>query len=160
MQFSTPAAEVDTCEQEQVDGVQDDSLPEDVEELSEQEETPIADDHSSSNSEQNVSAQQESAEPRHYPVRNHHPPNILCYDHLGHPSYHPSSVLSTPETTATVSADPVIYFPSYLPSLAFTPYGTLAMQNYWMTPYHMPVYPAPMPCVPSNIYQYAPSTGV
>ena len=159
LQFSTPAAEVDTCEQEQVDSVQDDSLPEDVEELSEQEETPIADDHSSSNSEQNVSAQQESAEPRHYPVRNCHPPNILCYDLLGHPSYHPSNVLSTPTTTATVSADPVIYFPSYLPLLAFTPYGTLTMQNYWMTPYHMPVYPAPMPCVPSNIYQYAPPTG-
>ena len=153
LQSSTPAAEVDNCEQEQVDCAEDESLPEDVEELTEQEEISVTDDQSLSDSKQDLSPQQESAGTRQYPVRNRRPPNILAYDHLGIPSYHHA-------TTAAVSASPIIYFTAYSPPLSFTPYGTLAMQNYWMTPYQLPVYPSCVPFVPSNISQYVSPTAV
>ena len=153
LQSSTPAAEVDNCEQEQVDCAEDESLPEDVKELTEQEEISVTNDQSLSDSEQDLSPQQESAGTRQYPVRNRRPPNILSYDHLGIPSYHHATI-------AAVSASPIIYFPAYSPPLSFTPYGTLAMQNYWMTPYQLPVYPSCVPFVPSNISQYVSPTAV
>ena len=78
----------------------------------------------------------------HYPVRNRRPPNILCYDHLGNPIYHPIT-LSTPATTASVSVSSP-WFPA-------TPYGTVAMHNHWVIPYHTPLYLASVPFVPPNI---------
>ena len=87
----------------------------------------MAEDCSPSESEtdQEPLLQQEPAG-SHYPVRNSHPPNILCYDRLGNPSYHPISTLSTSATNANVSV--------YLPSFPVTPYGTLAIHNHWMIP--------------------------
>ena len=107
LQFCTPLAETDNREQEQLDGTPEESLPDDAEDLSEHDEdTPVTEDCSLylSATEGEPSLQQEPAGPRSYPVRNHHPPNILCYDHLGNPSYHPNITLSNPATTASVSA--------------------------------------------------------
>lgn len=70
LQFSTPAAEFDNCEQDQMEGAQGELLPDNVEELSEHEKTLVTDDHSPSNSEtdQELSSQQESTGSRHYSV--------------------------------------------------------------------------------------------
>ena len=112
--LSTPTAETNNHRQENMDGAQEDLLPDDVENLSEYgEDTPVTEDCSPSDSE----TDQEPAASQ-YPVRNRRPPNILCYDHLKNPSYHPISTLSTPATTANVSV--------YSPWLSVTPYGTLA----------------------------------
>ena len=70
--------------------------------------------------------------PRSYPVRNRRPPNILCYDHLGNPSYHPNITLRNPATTASVTA--------YSPWLSTVPYITFALSLYLVTPYQVPVY--------------------
>lgn len=107
LQFPTPLAETDNHEQEQLDGTPEESLPDDAEDLSEHDEgTPVTEDCSLSLSatEGEPSLQQEPAGPRSYPVRNRRPPNVLCYDHLGNPSYHPNITLSNPATTASVSA--------------------------------------------------------
>ena len=128
--LSTPTAETDNHGQENMDGAQEDLLPDDMENLSEHGEgTPATEDCSPSDSdtEQEPLLQQEPVR-SHYPVRSRHPPNILCYDHLGNPSYHPISTLSTPATTANVSV--------YSPWLLVTPYGTLAMHNHCMIPHY------------------------
>ena len=97
--LSTPTAETNNHGQENMDGAQEDLLPDDVENLSEYgDDTPVTEDCSPSDSE----TEQEPAA-SHYPVKNRRAPNILCYDHLGNPSYHPISTLSTPATTANVS---------------------------------------------------------
>ena len=101
----TPTAETCNHGQENMDGAQEDLLPDDVENLSEHgEDTPVTEDCSPSDSEteQEPLLQQEPAG-SHYPLRDRRPPNILCYDHLENPSYHPISTLSTPATTANVS---------------------------------------------------------
>lgn len=138
LQFPTPLAETDNHEQEQLDGTPEESLPDDAEDLSEHDEgTPVTEDCSLSLSatEGEPSLQQEPAGPRSYPVRNRRPPNVLCYDHLGNPSYHPNITLSNPATTASVSA--------YSPWMSAVPYRTFAMSHYWVTPYHVPVYLSP-----------------
>ena len=81
--------------------------------------------------EEEPSLQQEPAGPQSYPVRNRHPPNILCYDHLGNPSYHPNITLITPARTASVSA--------YSPWTFAAPSIPFAMSHYWVTPCHLPV---------------------
>ena len=138
LQFPTPLAETDNHEQEQLDGTPEESLPDDAEDLSEHDEgTPVTEDCSLSLSatEGEPSLQQEPAGPRSYPVRNRRPSNVLCYDHLGNPSYHPNITLSNPATTASVSA--------YSPWMSAVPYRTFAMSHYWVTPYHVPVYLSP-----------------
>ena len=87
-----------------------------------------------------------------YPVRNRRPPNVLCYDHLGNPSYHPICTLSTQTTTASVSVSS-----SWFPA---TPYGTLAMHNHWVILYHAPVYLASVSFANPNIYQCVPRMAV
>ena len=83
--LSTPPAETNNHGQENMDGAQEDLLPDDVENLSQYgEDTPVPEDCSPSDSE----IEQEPAV-SHYPVRNRRPPHIVCYDHLGNPSYHP-----------------------------------------------------------------------
>ena len=152
--LSTPTAETDNHGQEQMDGAQEDLLPDDMEDLSEHgDDMSVTDDYSPSDSEteQEPSLQQEPAG-SHYPVRNRRPPNILCYDHLGNPSYHPICTLTTPATTASVSVSSP-WFPA-------TPYGILAMHNHWVIPYHTPVYLASVPFVPPTIYQYVPPMAV
>ena len=152
--LSTPTAETNNHGQENMDGAQEDMLPGDVENLSERgEDTPVTADCSPSDSEteQEPSLQQEQAG-SHYPVRNRHPPNILCYDRLGNPSYHPISTLSTSATNANVSA--------YLPSLPVTPYGTLAIHTHWMITCYPAVYLASVPFVAPSIHQYEPAMAV
>ena len=108
----TPTAETDNRGQEQIDGAQEDLLPDDMEDLSPHgDDMTVTEDYSPSDSEteQEPLLQQELAG-SHYPVRNRRPPNILCYDHLGNPSYHPIRTLSTPATTASVS----VSSPSFL----------------------------------------------
>ena len=154
LQFSTPLAQSDNRAQEQLDGTPEESLPDDAGDSSEHDEdTPVSEDCSLSLSatEEEPSLQQEPAGPRSYSVRNRRPPNILCYDHLGNPSYHPIT-LSTPATTASVSA--------YSPWLSTVPYITFAVSPYWATPYQVPVYPASVPFVSPNIYQYVPPMAV
>ena len=106
LEMSTPTAETDNHGQENMDGAHEDLLPNDMENLSEHgEDTPVTEGCSPSDSEteQEPLLQQEPAG-SHYLVRNRHPPiYILCYDHLGNPSYHPISTLSTPATPANVS---------------------------------------------------------
>ena len=136
-----------------MDGTPEESLPDDAEALSEHDEdTPVTDDGSLSLSATEEEPSQEPAGPRSYPVRNRRPPNILCYDHLGNPSYHPNITLSNPATTASVSA--------YSPWMSTVPYLTSAMSHYWVTPYHVPVYLASVPFVSPNIYQYVPPMAV
>ena len=140
--LSTPTAETDNRGQEQMDGAQEDLLPDDMEDLSEHgDDMSGTEDYSPSDSEteQEPSLQQEPAG-SHYPVRNRRPPNILCYDHLGNPSYVPICTLTTSATTASVSVSSP-WFPA-------TPYGILAMHNHWVIPYHTPVYLASVPFVP------------
>ena len=149
--LSTPTAETDNHGQENMDSAQEDLLPDDIENLSEHgEDTPVTEDctPSGSKTEQEPLLQQEPAGSQQ-PVRNRRPPNILCYDHLGNPSYHPISTLSTPATTADVSV--------YSPWLPVTPYGTLAMHNHWMIPHHTAVYLPSVPFVPPSIHQYVPA---
>ena len=137
-----------------MDGAQEHLLPGDLENLSERgEDTPVTEDCSPSDSEtdQEPLLQQEPAG-SHYPVRNCHPPNILCYDRFGNPSYHPISTLSTSATNANVSV--------YLPSLPVTPYGTLAIHNHWMIPYSTAVYLASVPFVAPSFHQYVPAMTV
>ena len=98
LQFSTPLAGTDNREQEQLDGTPDESLPDNAEDLSEHEDTSVTDDGSLSLSPTEEEPSQQPAGPRSYPVRNCRPPNILCYDHLGNPSYHPNITLSNPAT--------------------------------------------------------------
>jgi len=144
--LSTPTAETDNRGQERIDGAQEDLLPDDMEDLSEHGDyMSVTEDYSPSDSETEKEPllQQEPAG-SHYPVRNRHPPNILCCDHLGNPSYHPICTLSTPATTASASVSSP-WFPA-------TPYSTLAMHNHWVIPYHTPVYLASVPFVPPNIY--------
>ena len=152
--LSTPTAETYNHGQEQMDGAQEDLLPDDMEDLSEHgDDMSVTEDYSPSDSEteQEPSLQQEPAG-SHYPVRNRRPPNIPCYDHLGNPSYHPICTLTTPATTASVSVSSP-WFPA-------TPYGILAMHNHWVTPYHTPVYLASVPFVPPTIHQYVPPMAV
>ena len=139
--LSTPTAERDNRGQEQMDGAQEDLLPDDMEDLSEPDDMSVTEDYSRSDSEteQEPSLQQEPAG-SHYPVRNRRPPNILCYDDLGNPSYHPICTLTTPATTASVSVSSP-WFPA-------TPHNILAMHNHWVIPYHTPVYLASVPFVP------------
>ena len=146
--LSTPTAETNNHGQENMDSAQENLLPDDVENLSQYgEDTNVTEDCSPSDSE----TEQEPAA-SHYPVRNRRPPNILCYDHLGNPSYHPISTLSTPATTANVSV--------YSPWLPVTPYGTLAMHNHWMIPHHTAVYLTSVPFVPPSVPQYVPAMTV
>ena len=153
LQFSTPLAETDNCEQEQVDGTPEESLPDDAEDFSEHDEdTPVKDDSSLSLSATEEEPSQEPAGPRSYPVRSRRPPNILCYGHLGNPSYHPNITMSNPATTASVSA--------YSPWMSTVPYLTSAMSHYCVTPYHVPVYLASVPFVSPNTYQYVPPVAV
>ena len=101
--LSTPTAETNNQGQEIMDGAED-LLPGDVENLSERgEDTLVIADYFPSDSEtdQETLLQQEPVG-SHYPVRNQHPPNILCHDRLGNPSYHPISTLSTSATNANV----------------------------------------------------------
>ena len=71
--LSTPTAETNNHGQENMDGAQEDLLPDDVENFSEYvEDTPVTEDCSPSDSE---TEQQPAAS--HYPVRNRRPPNIL-----------------------------------------------------------------------------------
>ena len=108
LQLSTPLAETDNRAQEQLDGTPEESLPDDAENLSEHDEdTPVTEDCSLSLSTTEEEPSQEPAGPQSYAVRNRRPPNILCYDHLGNPSYHPNITLSNPAATASVST----YFP-------------------------------------------------
>ena len=144
----TPTAETDNHGHANMDGTQEDLLSEHMENLSEHgEDTPVTEDCSPSDSEteREPLLQQEPAG-SHYPVRNRHPPNIICYDHLGNPSYHSISALNTPATTLNVSV--------YSPWLPVTPYGTLAMHNHWMILYYAVVYLASVPFfVPPSIHQ-------
>ena len=127
LQFSTPLAETDNREQEQLDGTPEESLPDEAEDLLEHDEdTPVTYYGSLSLSATEEQPSQEPAGPRSYPVRNRRPPNILCYDHLGNLSYHPNITLSNPATTASVSA--------YSPWMSTVPYLTSAMSHYWVTP--------------------------
>lgn len=147
LQFLTPLAETDIQEQEPIDGSQEELLPDDADadaDADVDEDTSVAEDCSPSHSE--TEDEQEPVGPQGYPVRNRRPPNILCYDHLGNPSYHPNSTLSTPVTTASVSA--------HSQWMSTVPSGTLALSNYWVTPYYVPVYLASVPFVPPNIFQY------
>ena len=121
LQFSTPLAETDNREQEQLDGTPEESLSE------HDEDTPVTDDGSLSVS---VSAteeepSQEPAGPWSYPVRNRRRPNILCYDHLGNPSYHPKITLRNPVTAASVS--------DYSPWMSTVLYLTSAISHYRVT---------------------------
>ena len=144
--LSKPTAETDNRGQEQSDGAQEDLLPDDMQALSARgDDMSVTEDYypSDSETEQEPLLQQDPAE-SHYPVRNRRPPHILCYDHLGNPSYHPICTLSTPATSASVSVSSP-WFPA-------TPYGTLAMHNHWVIPYHTPEYLASVPFVPPNIY--------
>ena len=151
LQFSEPFAEPDNRAQEQLDGTPEESLPDDAEDLSEHDEyTPVSAECSLS--EEEPSLQQAPAGSRSYSVRNRRPPNILCYDHLGNPSYHPRIILSNPATTASVSA--------YSPWLSTVPYTTFVVSPFWVTPYQVPVYPASVPFVSPNIYQYVPPMAV
>ena len=143
LQFSTPLAGTDNREQEQLDGTPEESLPKDAEDLSEHEDTPVTDDGSLSLSPTEEEPSQEPARPRSYPVRNRRPPNILCYDHLGNPSYHPNITLSNPATNASVSA--------YSPWMSTVPSLTSMMSHYWVTPYHVPVYLASVPFVTKHL---------
>ena len=148
--LSTPTAETNNQGQEIMDGAED-LLPGDVENLSERgEDTLVIADYSPSDSEtdQETLLQQEPVG-SHYPVRNQHPPNILCHDRLGNPSYHPISTLSTSATNANVSV--------YSPSLPVTPSGTLAIHNHWMISYYTAVYLASVPFVAPSIHQYVPA---
>ena len=132
---------------------QEDLLPGDVENLSEcGEDTPVTEDcPCDCETDQEPLLQQEPAG-SHYPVRNRHPPNILCYDRLANPSYHPISTLSTSATNTNVSV--------YLPSLPVTPYGTLAIHNHWMIPYSTAVYLASVPFMAPSFHQYVPAMTV
>ena len=133
-----------------MDGTPEESLPDNAEDLSEHDEdTLVKDDGSLSLSATEEEPSQEPAGPRSYPVRNRPPPSILCYDHLGNPSYHPNITLSNPATTATVSA--------YSPRMSTVPYLT---SHYWVTPYLVPVYQASVPFVSPNIFQYVPPMAV
>ena len=149
LQFSSPLAQTDSRAQDQLDGTPEESLPDDAEDLSEHDEdTPVSEDRSLSLSatEEESSLQQVTARPRSYFVRNRRSPNILCFDHLGNPSCHPNITFSNPATTASVSA--------------YSPWLSFAMSCYWVTPYQVPVYPASVPFVSPNIYQYVPPTAV
>ena len=78
--LSTPTAETDNDGHANMDGAQEDLLSDDMENLSEHcEDTPVTEDCSPSDSEreQEPLLQQEPAG-SHYPVRNRHPPNIIC----------------------------------------------------------------------------------
>ena len=151
LQSSTPLAETDIQEQMPTDGTQEELLPDDAENLSEHDEaTPVTEDCSPSPSA--TEDEQEPVEPRSYPMRNRRPPNILCYDHLGNPSYQPNSTLSNAATTASVSV--------YAPWMSTVPYGTLALSNYWVAPYYVPVFLTSVPFVPPNSYQYVPPVAV
>ena len=68
LQFSTPLAGTDNREQEQLDGTPEELLPEDAEDLSEHEDTPVTDDGSLSLSPTEEEPSQEPAGPRSYPV--------------------------------------------------------------------------------------------
>ena len=149
--LSTPTAETNNHGQENMDGAQEDLLPGDVENLSGRgEDTPVTEDCSPSDSETH---QEPLLQPKpagsHYPVRNRHPPNILCNDRLGNPSYHP---ISTSATNTNVSV--------YLPLLPVTPNGTLASHNQWMIPYYTAVYLASVPFVAPSFHQYVPAMTV
>ena len=135
-------------------GAQEDLLPDGMEDFSEHgDDMSVTEDYSPSDSEiEQEPSLQEEPTGSHYPVRNRRPPNILCYDHLGNPSYHPICTLTTPATTASVSVSSP-WFPA-------TPYGILAMHNHWVIPYHTPVYLASVPFVPPTIYQYVPPMAV
>ena len=150
--LSTPTAETKNQGQENLDGAED-LLPGDVENIERGEDTLVIAGCSPSDSEagQETLLQQEPVG-SHYPVRNRHPPNILCYDGLGNPSYHPISTLSTSATNANVSV--------YSPSLPVTPSGTLAIHNHWMIPYYTAVYLASVPFVAPSIPQYVPAMTV
>ena len=154
-QFSTTLAQTNNHAQQQLDGTPEESLPYVAEDLSEHDEdTPVSEDRSLSLSEteEEPSLQQEPVGPRSYPALNRRPPNILCYDHLGNPSYHPNITLSNPATAASVSA--------YSLWLSTVAYITFTVSPYWATPYQVPVHPVSKPFVPPNIYQYVPPMAV
>ena len=102
-------------EQENMDNAQEYLLPNDMDNLTEHgEDTPVTKDCSPSDSETDQEPLlQQAPAGSHYPVRNRHPPNILCCDNLGNPSSPTISTLSTPATTANVSV--------YSPWLPVTP---------------------------------------
>ena len=69
LQFSTPLAETDNREQEQLDGTPEESLLDYPEDLSEHDEdTPVTDDGSLSLPATEEESSQEPARPRRYPV--------------------------------------------------------------------------------------------
>lgn len=125
LQLSKPTAERDNRGQEQIHSAQEDLRSNDVEHLLEQDvDAPVTEDcyPSDSETEPEPLLQKEALGSRNYPGRNRCPPNILCYDHRGIPSYHPISTLTTQVRTAAVSG--------YSPWLPVTPYKTSAMHNY------------------------------
>ena len=77
--LSIPTAEKDNCGQEQMDGAQDDLLPDDMQDLSaHDEDMSVTKDYSpcDSETEQGPLLHQQSAG-SHCPEQNHYPPNIL-----------------------------------------------------------------------------------
>ncbi|KAJ7370550.1 hypothetical protein OS493_031556 [Desmophyllum pertusum] len=96
----------------------------------------------------------ESEEDLPRPVRNRHPPNVLCYDQLGNPSYHPCNASSIQVTTGNFAVDPVMYCPPYQPWIYC--HGTLDPRTYWKPTYYIPVYPPSVPFYSINGYQYVP----
>ena len=82
------------------------------------------------------------------------PPNVLCYDQLGNPSYHPCNASSVQVPTGNIVPGQMMYSPSCPPWLGATPYyyGSPSLKNYGGPSCYVPVHPHAMPRYPLNMF--------
>ena len=108
-----------------------------------------------SEAEDDLVTEQETEQNHCHPTRARRPPNVLCYDQLGNPSYHPCSASSVQVPAANIVPGQMMYSPHCPPWLVATPYyyGSPSLQNYGGPSFYVPVHPHTVPWYPLNTFQ-------
>ena len=107
-----------------------------------------------SEAEDDLVTEQETEQNHCRPTRARRPPNVLCYDQLGNPSYYPYNASSVQVPTAKFVPGQVMYSPRCPPWLVATPYyyGSPSLQNYGGPSCYVPVHPHAVPWYPLNMF--------
>ena len=121
LQMSAPTGDPERLVADQPEQDTNEVLTEDVETPHHDEVTdePVLPD---SEAEDDVITEQEAEQNHCRPMRTQRPPNVLCYDQLGNPSYHPCNASSVQVPTANFVPGQMMHSPRCPPWLVATPY--------------------------------------
>ena len=121
LQMSAPTGDPERFVADQPEQDTNEVMTEDVETPHHDEVTdkPVLPD---SEAEDDVVTEQEAEQNHCRPMRVRRPPNVLCYDQLGNPSYHPCNASSVQVPTAKIVPGQMMYSPRCPPWLVATQY--------------------------------------